>query len=192
MAVGADGRWVPGIGDPTALGWLTVAAYGLAAALAARAAVAATTSGEAGAAAPRRGRLIAFWAPVAVLLLLLGINKQLDLQSWLTQVLRDLSHQQGWYDDRRPLQLAFVAALAGGGTLGLIAMAVVLRRDLPRIGVALVGLGVLVTFVAARAASFHHMDALLRSGPLPLNWVAELGGLVLILLNAWLAGRSRV
>src|SRR4051812_24787616 len=41
-------------------------------------------------------------------------------------------------------------------------------------------LGFLVTFVLVRAASFHHIDALLGYGRVRLNWVLELSGIILV------------
>jgi hypothetical protein len=137
-----------------------------------------------------RRRLVGFWCFTALVLLLLGINKQLDLQSWFTQVMKDLAKEQGWYENRRQYQLEFIVGIAAAGLLGTLTMAVLLRRVLLRIGIALLGLGVLGTFVVARAASFHHLDALLHSGPFALNWWAEFGGISLVALNAWAAGRA--
>jgi hypothetical protein len=48
-----------------------------------------------------------------------------------------------------------------------------------------VGLGFLMTFVAVRAASFHHVDQWLRHGVVRLNWALELGGIALIAFSAW-------
>ena len=141
--------------------------------------------------APQRRRLVIFWWATAAILILLGLNKQLDLQSWLTQEVRDVARAQGWYAARRRYQLEFVLALAVVGAFSTLTMAVLLRRVLHRIGVALLGLGVLVTFVVVRAASFHHVDALLHTGPWALNWWAEFGGTALIAVNAWRAGRER-
>jgi hypothetical protein len=45
-------------------------------------------------------------------------------------------------------------------------------------------LGFLVTFVAVRAASFHHIDRWLGYGVVRLNWVLELGGIALVALSA--------
>ena len=78
-------RWRPGIGDPTFMGWLTVAAYAIAAftaLLAARRAGRApgTTRGSRG-----------MWLLVAAFMALLCLNKQLDLQSLLTDIGRQLS-----------------------------------------------------------------------------------------------------
>jgi hypothetical protein len=191
MQVDAEGRWQPGIGDPTLIGWLTVAAYGLAAVLATRAALSQRREQDGRLAPADRRRLVRFWIAVAVVMLVLGINKQLDLQSWFTQVARDLSKQGGWYEARRQVQLAFVAALACAGTVAIAMMGFRMRRVWRRVAGAVVGLGVVTTFVMIRAASFHHIDMLLVSGPLPLNWTLELGGIGLIGLTAWLAGRPR-
>jgi hypothetical protein len=190
MATGADGRWYPGIGDPTLRGWLTVGAYALGAGLAARAAWVTARQVEPSHAPADRKRLVGFWCLTAVVLVLLGINKQLDLQTWFTEVMRDLAREQGWYEARRQYQFEFIVGMAIFGLLSTLTAAILLRRVLFRIGVALLGLGVLCTFVVARAASFHHMDALLHAGPFALNWWAEFGGISLISLNAWAAGRS--
>ena len=191
MARDIDGRWAPGIGDATLRGWLTVGAYVLAAGLAARAALVTARLDEPSMPSSHRRRLVAFWCVTAFALVLLGINKQLDLQSWFTQVMRDLAREQGWYEARREYQFEFVVVIGVVGALGTITMAFLLRHVLHRIGIALLGLGILVTFVVTRAASFHHMDALLHTGPLALNWWAEFGGISLIAVNAWVAGRTR-
>lgn len=88
MAAGPDGRWEIGIGDPTPLGWITVAAYAAAAVLAWRNVGAARRT-----AVPH-----SFWIALTALMLALGINKQLDLQTWLSQAGRDLAIAQGWWE----------------------------------------------------------------------------------------------
>jgi phosphoglycerate dehydrogenase-like enzyme len=66
-----------------------------------------------------------------------------------------------------------------------------MKNSLQKIGIALVGLGVVGAFVMTRAASFNQMNVLLHSATLPLDLSAELGGLVLILLHAAFAISSR-
>ena len=116
----SDGRWTPGIGDPSWAGWLTSAAYAVAACLA----VLAYRSCRSEAirlerTSPRDARnerlLAASGCWPCMTLTALGINKQLDLQSLFTQVLRDAAHLQGWYDDRRRYQFAFVVVIAAAG-----------------------------------------------------------------------------
>jgi hypothetical protein len=189
MATGLDGRWYPGIGDPTLRGWLTVGAYALGAALALRAAWVSARHAEPSLAPADQRHLVVFWCLTAVVLILLGINKQLDLQTWLTEMVRDLAMEHGWYGARRQYQILFIGGIASIGLISTLTAAVLLRRVLVRIGIALLGLGVLIAFVVARAASFHHMDTLLNAGPFALNWWAEFGGIALIVVNAWAAGK---
>ena len=176
-----DGRWQPAIGDPTLMGWVTVVAYGAAALLAFKSASALRRDS---ARSSSEGGLSRFWAMLALFLLLLGINKQLDLQTLFTQLARDLALAQGWYEERRRYQLTFIGAVVVAGVLGTIGLAFALRRIAARIWLALVGIGFLVSFVLVRAASFHHVDLLLRAGPVRLNWVFELTGIGLIALAA--------
>jgi hypothetical protein len=170
------------------MGWFTVAAYfgaaylalvaGRAAREAARA-VATRNPGE----AHLQGLLAQFWGLACLIMLVLGINKQLDLQSLLTEIGRDLAVTQGWYEQRRRYQLIFVLSVLAGGSVATLALAYVFRRVLRRLIGGILGLGVIVSFVVVRAASFHHIDMLLK-GPLRLNWVLELTGIGLVGLAA--------
>ena len=83
LVKGVDGRWEPGIGDPSLVGWITVAAYFSAALLCYRAHQRA--SGHDPYAAVDN-KVAWVWMGLALALGALGVNKQLDLQSLLTQV----------------------------------------------------------------------------------------------------------
>jgi hypothetical protein len=156
--------------DQGPLAWFVVAAYLVSALLAFRAA------------AISLGRERGFWSAAAVLLILLGINKQLDLQSDLTDLARAAAHSGGWYKWRRDVQGVFLLAMA----LGTIAVAMLIWRLLRGVTVsarvAAMGLVILLAFIFLRAASFHHIDnwvtipvAGMRSG-----WWLELLGIVVI------------
>jgi uncharacterized membrane protein len=175
-------RWAPVIGDPTVMGWLTVVAY-------AAAALACLAAGR------LRIRDSRFWLCLAVLLALLCVNKQLDLQSALTATGRCISQMQGWYEQRRMVQVPFVIGLMILGITTLVTTAIVMAPALFRVGVALLGFGLLLTFVAVRAIGLTHVDQLINltlSG-VRMNWVMELSGIVLIAINALAAvlGRRR-
>jgi hypothetical protein len=175
-------RWSPQIGDPGVVGWMTVVAYLATAALALR--VAARLPG---------GRARVFWAIVAGLMLCLAVNKQLDLQSALTAAGRCISKAQGWYDDRKGVQVRFIVWLLGAVVLGLVSGLILLRRDIPANLLALVGLVFVAGFVLIRAVGFHHVDAFLGSSvhDVRVNWILEWTGLVLISVNALFLGRRR-
>lgn len=162
LATGAaDGRWQLAVGDPTWTAWLAVVVYAAAACLCVRAA-------RAGRGGDRNARRLAlFWWVLGTLLLVLGVNKQLDLQSLAIDVLRELAREQGWYPERRTYQRWFVGALAGASALGITALGVGLWPVRRRMRLALVGLGGLVGFVLLRAALFQHVgpDWLAKSAP---------------------------
>ena len=171
--------WTPGIGDPTPLGWATVIAYFVAALLAVLAAR-----------RPRPDRR--FWSAVALLLIALGINKQLDLQSLLTTVGRNLAHAQHWYDQRRTYQMLFIALFIALCLVIVLLLWRRTRRASEPVRAAMIGVVVLLGFIAVRAASFDHFDTLLmdRIGGWRLNWLLELGGIALIGLPAAVAASS--
>lgn len=188
LAAMKDEQWELGIGDPTPMGWLTVFAYFFAAWLCFRARSAANR--HSGGKSPDGHRLSVLWTGLFLLLIALGINKQLDLQSFLTYLGKRLAKEQGWYRQRRAVQTIFVGIVAG---VGLIASGLVLwlaRRSLRQVRLALVGTAFLVSFVVVRAASFHHIDVLLGETWLGLqvNWLLELGGIACIGASAWCNG----
>lgn len=174
-------RWRPGIGDPTFMGWTTVALYFAAAALAG---LVVARSGGFPPETRRRERL--FWVAMLALLLGLGVNKQLDLQSALTAVGRCVAQLDGWYAERRATQARFVAALLAASLVGGAAMAFLLRGALRREALAVLGLALLLGFVAARAVGFHHVDALISARVVGwrVNWIMEIGGISLVGLGA--------
>jgi hypothetical protein len=171
--------WSPGIGDPSCLGWLTVLGYFLASILCVRAA-----RHDAGA--------TNLWWILAIALALLGINKQLDLQSLLTAVGRELARAGGWFDQRREMQRLFVLMI-GLTVVALSIAAPRLLNDRSRyVRAACIGFVLLVAFVCIRAASLHHVDRFLKSAVLGarFNWLLELGGIAVIALAAVGASRA--
>jgi hypothetical protein len=201
------GAWSPGIGDPNVMGWITVVAYLSAAYLCfavhrawlasagltgkgrawAPAALALLGQRRRLAALPEAVRMSALWKALALGLLLLGINKQLDLQTALTEFGRILASKQGWYEQRQRVQVDFIVGVIVVGGWLICSVLLLAGRNLPRLGVALVGIVFLCCFVAIRASSFHHVDLLLgsRIGGLKLNWIMELGGIALVGVGAY-------
>lgn len=172
------------------MGWLITAAYAATVIACWRAArLADTPQGRAG--GVRRQ-----WMLMTALMGLLCLNKQLDLQSLLTQIGRVTAQNQGWYSERRDVQKAVVL-----GTLGvsLSSAAFVLfrfRHFWIRNALLFAGLALLCTFIAVRAISFHHVDTQLRTHFIgdALNRVLELSGIALVWLAAARArpGRARL
>ena len=136
-----------------------------------------------------------FWLATAILLVLLGLNKELDLQNALTQNARALVQNLGWYEQRRLMQGGFLLVLGTAGLIFVIFLASWLRRSSLPAKTAVTGIILLFAFVIMRAASFHHIDqwvtidvAGLRSG-----WWLEPAGIAVIGVSAlvYRGGRNR-
>jgi hypothetical protein len=207
-------EWSPGLGDPSLVGWLTVFAYFGAAVLCLQAfkAQKRTPDGRAGAGAyldaarslgrmlrrhgrrfgdvPAPARRAAWWLSLAVLFALLGVNKQLDLQTLLTETGRWVAYGTGWYEERRGVQILFVTLVATGAVLAVMGLAYLARDQLRTLGPSIVGLAMTLGYVVIRAASFHRVDVLIHTEIffVELNWVFELSGIGVV---AWSARRAR-
>ncbi|MCQ0090467.1 isopropylmalate isomerase [Roseovarius sp. M141] len=171
--------WQIGIGDPGPMGWLIVVLYLVTAGLAL------CVAGRGGFPERTQSRERLFWCLLAGILLLLAVNKQLDLQSLLTAVARCLAQIQGWYEERRAVQIGFIIWIVVVMVIFFSVIWILLHKTLRRNGLALVGLIFVLGFVAIRAAGFHHMDRLIdmRISSVRLNWIFEMTGPALILIS---------
>ncbi len=180
--------WSPTIGDPTFMGWFTVALYFFCAYQSWRV----CRYGERifDPPLPRQKNL---WLLITFTMAFLGVNKQLDLQSFFTAAARYFALEQGWYQDRRQLQQGFIVAVAILGIAAAITLIATYAKVLKRHVFAIVGLCGLMVFVLIRATSFHAMDIFIGRQVLGLylNWVLELGGIGLIIYNAHRLYRQR-
>ena len=176
-------NWTPGIGDPTIGGWITVALYSLA---------------MISCWATARNSEIKekqIWAAISILFLGLGINKQLDLQSALTEVGRMFALQQGWYGQRLSVQLVFIIFVAIVCACALVTLLIWARHAPFPTWIALLGTTLVIGFVLIRAASFHHIDRFIGSTMLGFrwNWILEMGGICVVLLaSEWRRRATKV
>jgi hypothetical protein len=128
------------------------------------------------------------WIGLASALAILGVNKQLDMQTLFTQVGRELAKSQGWYEQRRVVQRCFIGAVLIGGIASVGLLASCFRSFVRRNSLAFFGVLFLVCFIVIRAASFHHVDELLGSRLLrvSVNNVLELSGIGCVMLAVML------
>lgn len=170
-------RWT---GDPTLIGWGVFFAYFIGAWLCYRAATRVES----------RGQLASAWLGLASLLLLLGINKQLDLQLWLTAIGRSLSRTQGWYKERFYIQLAFTILVV---IVVIVVCWFVLRMGRGHLGqnwLALVGTALLATFVVMRTVSYDVVDLSVSVFGMKLHQMIEAAGVLMVAAAAANFGRD--
>jgi hypothetical protein len=162
------GRWQMRFNDPNPSGWIITLLYAGAAYLCYRAARA-ERAHEHSSAEPLWPR---FWVIATWVVGALGVNKQLDLQSLMTEVGRDVARAVGLYGARRGIQFVFILLLAAGGAAAVYAGYRRLGRAYwRRYRLAYVGGCALVTFIVIRAASLHHVDDALYHTSWGRHWV---------------------
>ena len=169
-----NNHWVPSIGDPTITGWVTVAVYFIVAVICFKATQTSKHNSE--------KSIKNLWLFLTLFLIALGINKQLDLQTLFTQISRSLAIEQGWYKDRRMIQISFILLI---GLTGIVSIAFLLktyRNSTSAIKIVLTGCVILFVFILIRASSFHHMDAFinLKLAEIKMNGLFEIAGLTII------------
>lgn len=185
-----DAHWEPGIGDPSFMGWFIVGCYLLAAVLCLACGLRRRRLID----APRSRRLGLFWFGLGAVMLVLAVNKQLDLQSLVHVTGRNVAIKQGWFDQRRVVQRWFLVGVGVAGVLSVLVMLWLMRGLWARVWLSLVGVAVLVCFIVMRAASFHAFDQVLRQqlyGRLHVNAAFELSGIALIAIGAMFGLSSR-
>ena len=146
-----------------------------------------------GAARSAESRERRFWLATVILLIFLGLNKELDLQNLLTQSVRTAVRYFGLYEQRRLMQGVFLLLLTVAGLVAAFILGAWLRRSSKPAKAAAAGIVLLFAFVVMRAASFHHIDrwvtidvAGLRSG-----WWLEIAGIAVIGISALIRVRTR-
>jgi len=159
------------------MGWVTVAAYAVAAGLAALAGWK-----NAGGYSEIHRREKWLWVTVAAVMAALCVNKQLDLQSLMTDIGRVIFRHEGWYERRREFQELFVVGVIVGAVFVGCWFTWRFREFWSSHKLLTGGMLFLLTFIVVRAISFHHFDVFISSKVMGvrMNWALELTGILLI------------
>jgi hypothetical protein len=167
------GRWQPKIGDPSFMGWLTVFSYyacgGLSLLYFLKASSRLDTTG-------RRFAIV-----MTGLLLFLGLIKNFNLLSAVTEIGRLVAEKGGWLESRRLFQLAMMLLVIFG--LVIVFVRAARKKSFVQLwknhALELVCLTYLCVFVLLRAISLHQYGVLLSREVfgIRVNWIAELAGI---------------
>ncbi len=171
------------IGDPTPFAWATVAMYLLAALLCFVCAWKAERIFDDE--HTWLHRLI--WMGLGLGLVFLGANKQLDLQSWFTQVAKNVAWELGLYDMGQGLQVLFILALIGVSGVAFLIALYFLRHVWRHYWLLLFGVLFIARFVITRAAGFYgvYLPELSQfTGGYKITWAMEFLGALFIALAA--------
>jgi hypothetical protein len=181
----SKGPWKLGIGDPTVLGWATTVAYLIAAGLCGAYALRARKTVNEGSIVHRPSNSV-FWWSLAVFMLLMGFNKQLDLQVLVLQTARRVSKEQGWFAERDAVRKGIILSFAFVSVILMAWLGWTCRRVWRRYILAVSGIALLVIFVLIRASGHRLMILGYRPGRFPMYDILEIGGIVCVGVSAWM------
>ena len=174
--------WYPTVMEPRTLSWVTVTFYFMAA-MQALYVSNLLKYASAGVEARRSG---VFWLILVGLLIVLGVNKQFDLQSYVAAAARCSAHVNGWYEDRRPWQVLFIVSMAVVFLSTARILPRYLRGAMRQNRWAIIGALFLLAFVLVRATSLHYFDSFINYKILDvrMNWFMEISGLLMIMIQS--------
>ena len=133
-----------------------------------------------------------FWKLMSVLLALLCISSLVNLQGFLHLAGKELAISEGWYQQRRVIQVIILLWL-GVSSLGVAGYLTWLQRKMSwGHHLALIGVFYLLGLQAVRAVSLHQVDKILAFHwrGYSVNSLLESAGIISMLLVAYLSGRK--
>jgi hypothetical protein len=179
--------WRPGFHDNDFSGWLVTAGY-----------VGSVVACFLAAARCRQNPALPsefarVWRGLGIVLLLLGLNQQLDLHDLLIEVGRAAAQTEGWYEQRRLVQRVFGAVVVLGLLLATAWALWRWSRFFRRHKLTTVGLAILMGWLVLRVALIEHVGKRTALGWHVEAWrdYLELGSLVLVAVGIWRTDLSR-
>lgn len=112
-----------------------------------------------------------FWYGVIILIMMIGINKQLDIQMLLADYARLYAKMSGIFQNRKPFQHKIISLLA---TIGISIFFILIYKlwHAPKITwFALIGFSILFSFPLIRLVSLHRIESLLYVSVLSIKVV---------------------
>lgn len=176
------------IGDPNPLAWATVIAYLTASVGCLLCAINAKLIF--GAKQVRVHQII--WGVMFFVMLFLGINKQLDIQTWFTAVIKALARHYDIYELGKRSQGGFIALLALVALGGMVTAAWMIRKHWRRYIFLIFGALFIVRFVLVRIGIFYRVSLprlSVLTGGIKLNWLLEIVGAIVVAAAAFLNWR---
>ena len=176
--------WRIVVGDPYPMGWIIFAGYLVAAAMCLYIGVSIVKQKNLN----DIKKNCLFWFGLSIFMVLLGINKQLDLQTLFISIGRIIAHYHGWFDIRREVQKLFIIGLGFFSFLSLAAIMILFKKQFLENIFILIGIILVICFVLIRAATFNHITLIPHSlriiSFIHMKYVVESGSIILICFGA--------
>ncbi|MCX7726256.1 MAG: hypothetical protein N2053_05355 [Chitinispirillaceae bacterium] len=172
------GNWQPRIGDPTLMGWVTVFSYYATALICILCSLFRNSDDK--------DNNHKIWLFLGLFIGFLGLVKQYNLLSAITEIGRILARRGGWINYRRTVQVVFLLSLFPFMVIGVVKTTkkIIKKRASITLKIALFFTLYLSFFVFLRAISFHPWEEILGFFlfGIKINWLGELIGIYGIFL----------
>lgn len=103
------------------------------------------------------------WCFLAIIIILIGLNSIFDLHKYLTGLIREYAHKEGWYQYRRQYQMVFLAGVISFGIIINLKFNLILSVISIENRRLLYGIFFLGVIAALDLISFHPVDALFKN-----------------------------
>ncbi|MCP4766756.1 MAG: hypothetical protein GY875_10855 [Gammaproteobacteria bacterium] len=159
-------------GDPLLSGAIFMISYGVTALLIFRAARGST------------GRERGYWRMCGFLFIFQFLNTNLDLHALVWTTGRCLAHAQGWYENRREVQLFFLIGLALLVVLILLTVMTAFLRNIAGNILLTLGVAIALGFTLVKGINYHGVEQFYgrQLGPFRVADYIEYSGIVIALL----------
>lgn len=133
-----------------------------------------------------------YWIAITITMVLLAFNKHFDLHFLIAVTAKCIAWSEGWYEQRRLLQLWLIAAIFILGVVSLIVLVTYFIRKSRQYYLSIFGAVILLSLFLLRTNSFHGLDEFFGAYVMGIRtvWILEFAGQALILWNAVLLLRS--
>jgi hypothetical protein len=137
------------------------------------------------------------WLSIAIVFILMAINSIFNIDIRLTEAFRKIAKTKGWYDQRYPIQLFFVAGITAIGIIFSILIVPKITDGMSYHRLILLMVVFLAAFIILRAISCHPVDQILNRqiGRYRIGSILESGCIsfigVLLLVNSLYLAKNR-
>lgn len=172
-----DYPWHATIGNPAVLRWFTMLVY----LVAVWRCIAKSKNSKS------YGGNYQFWLYLAAFLFLLGINKQLDLKSWFTEIIHHKAATYSWYEYRQSVLIGLVGLICFGVLLAMISFRLYLANSWRNHKITWFGIIPLLIFVVMQTGYPIYIDFFIfqRMYVLNIHLILEISALLLIILGTY-------
>lgn len=103
-----------------------------------------------------------FWLILTIFILVMGLNKQFDIQTDIKNYIRDIAIYEGWYESRAYIKKLLILSITLIGMLTFVKAKFILKRYWIRYKWICLCFGLLIFYILMRLISLHAMDITLR------------------------------